>query len=97
MVPKVLDDMSMSGRSWRAQIMAAASVNDGDIANATLLDCFTHIISFPWKVMCALIPPPRIWGGWLCFIVALALIGLLTAIIGDLASVFGKMTFQIFH
>lgn len=89
MVPRVLDSLTLSGRSWRDNIIAASAVNDGDVSNATLLDCFTHILSFPWKVICALIPPPRMWGGWLAFIVALALIGLLTAIVGDLASIFG--------
>jgi len=89
MIPRFLDDMALGGRSWKGQIMSAASVNDGDISNATLLDCFTHILSFPWKVLCAFIPPPRIWGGWLSFFVALAMIGVLTAVIGDLASIFG--------
>lgn len=37
----------------------------------------------------ALIPPPSIWGGWLCFIVSLIFIGLLTAVVADLANIFG--------
>ena len=37
----------------------------------------------------ALVPPPSIWGGWLTFIVGLVIMGLLTALIGDLASIFG--------
>ncbi len=37
----------------------------------------------------ALVPPVGIWGGWLTFFVSLAVIGLLTAIIGDMASIFG--------
>lgn len=32
---------------------------------------------------------PDYWGGWACFIVSIALIGVLTALIGDLASQFG--------
>ena len=28
-------------------------------------------------------------GGWLCFFVSLGMIGLLTAIVGDLATIFG--------
>ncbi len=39
--------------------------------------------------MFALVPPAGIWGGWLSFFVSLAVIGLLTAVIGDLASIFG--------
>ena len=34
-------------------------------------------------------PPPSILNGWLAFFVSLALIGLLTAIVGDLAGIFG--------
>jgi len=41
------------------------------------------------QLIFAMIPPPSIWGGWLAFFVALIMIGLLTAIIGDLASIFG--------
>jgi len=41
------------------------------------------------QVVFALVPPPSIFGGWLCFIVALVFIGILTAFIGDLASIFG--------
>ncbi|KAK6026849.1 Sodium/calcium exchanger protein, partial [Ostertagia ostertagi] len=37
------------------------------------------------------VPPPAILGGWLCFLVGLAFIGLLTAVVGDLASIFGCM------
>ena len=41
------------------------------------------------QLIFAFVPPPTIWGGWLCFFVCLAFIGMLTAIIGDLASIFG--------
>jgi solute carrier family 8 (sodium/calcium exchanger) len=36
-----------------------------------------------------LVPPAGIWGGWLSFFVSLGVIGLLTAIVGDLAGIFG--------
>lgn len=35
------------------------------------------------------IPPPQILGGWLCFIISLIGIGIVTAIIGDIATIFG--------
>lgn len=34
-------------------------------------------------------PPAGIWGGWLTFCVSLAVIGIITAIVGDLAGIFG--------
>ena len=40
-------------------------------------------------VLFAAIPPVGIWGGWLTFVVSLAVIGVLTAFVGDIASTFG--------
>jgi solute carrier family 8 (sodium/calcium exchanger) len=52
-------------------------------------DKVVHVIMVPWKVMGAIIPPPRVMGGWPCFGFALGFIGLVTALIGDLAGLFG--------
>jgi len=41
------------------------------------------------QLLFAFVPPPSILNGWLSFFVSLALIGLLTAIVGDLAAIFG--------
>jgi len=46
---------------------------------------------FLFQVLFALVPPPSILGGWVTFIVSLVGIGVMTAIIGDLASIFGCM------
>ncbi|VDM97099.1 unnamed protein product [Thelazia callipaeda] len=77
--------------SWLEQIIESISVNAGDLSNATLADCLIHILVFPWKVLAALIPPASFMAGWSAFICALILIGLITAIVGDLASIFGCM------
>uniref|UniRef100_A0A0N4ZSW9 Sodium/calcium exchanger 1 n=1 Tax=Parastrongyloides trichosuri TaxID=131310 RepID=A0A0N4ZSW9_PARTI len=55
----------------------------------TSFDYFMHFLCVPWKLSFATIPPTDIWGGWACFVVSIAMIGLLTALIGDLASQFG--------
>jgi len=52
-------------------------------------DKIIHTIMVFWKVLGATIPPPRIMGGWCCFIYSLGMIGLVTALIGDLAGLFG--------
>lgn len=39
--------------------------------------------------MFAFVPPPHVWGGWLCFFFSLFVIGILTAIVGDAAAIFG--------
>lgn len=52
-------------------------------------DYIIHFMSLFWKVLFAFVPPTDIWGGWACFVVSITIIGLLTAVIGDLASHFG--------
>ena len=42
-----------------------------------------------FQIIFALIPPAGMGGGWPCFFVSLGMIGLLTAIVGDLAAIFG--------
>lgn len=75
--------------TYLSQIKDALNVNGGDIENATAMDYVLHFLTFGWKILFALVPPPSIFGGWLCFFVSLGVIGFLTAIIGDLAGIFG--------
>lgn len=89
MVNADLDAISVVKKDWKTQFQEAMSVNGGDTASATLFDYFAHVFSFPWKVMFAFVPPPHIWGGWLCFFCSLTVIGILTAIVGDAAAIFG--------
>lgn len=84
-----VDALAVHRKTWAAQIKDAMNVNGGDLENATNSDYVLHLLSFGWKVVFSLIPPPSILGGWLCFIISLAAIGLVTAIIGDIASIFG--------
>lgn len=39
--------------------------------------------------MLAFVPPTHYCGGWLAFFVALVFVGIMTALVGDLASMFG--------
>jgi solute carrier family 8 (sodium/calcium exchanger) len=55
----------------------------------TNMDYILHFLSFYWKGICALIPPANMWGGWASFVVSLCVIGLQTALVGDLAGMFG--------
>ncbi|KAF2361476.1 Sodium/calcium exchanger membrane region [Trinorchestia longiramus] len=75
--------------TYVSQIKDALNVNGGDIENATPMDYVMHFLTFGWKILFSLVPPPGFLGGWLCFFVSLAVIGVLTAIIGDMASIFG--------
>lgn len=52
-------------------------------------DYVMHFLTVFWKVLFACVPPTEYWNGWACFLVSISVIGLLTAVIGDLASHFG--------
>ncbi|XP_060076840.1 sodium/calcium exchanger 2-like [Ylistrum balloti] len=87
---KNLDGLRLDSSSWGEQFHDAMNVNGGDTENATVVDYIMHFCTFFWKVMFAtLIPPTSIGGGWLTFSCSLMVIGFLTAIVGDLASIFG--------
>lgn len=70
-----------------------ASSGDGDEDEEERLpsccDYVMHFLTVFWKVLFAFVPPTEYWNGWACFVVSIIVIGLLTAVIGDLASHFG--------
>ncbi|GMT10213.1 hypothetical protein PFISCL1PPCAC_1510, partial [Pristionchus fissidentatus] len=104
MIKNANTKLMLGTSSWREQFMEALTVNAGDdddddedgedaeekiVEPPSCFDYFMHIITVPWKLLFATIPPTDIWGGWACFVVSIAMIGVLTALVGDLASQFG--------
>ncbi|KAF5922858.1 hypothetical protein HPG69_013203 [Diceros bicornis minor] len=91
--------------SWRDQFMEAITVSAGvfllppagdededESGEERLPSCFDYVMHFLtvfWKVLFACVPPTEYCHGWACFVVSILIIGMLTAIIGDLASHFG--------
>ncbi|XP_072240105.1 sodium/calcium exchanger 1-like [Leuresthes tenuis] len=83
--------------SWREQFVEAITVSSGDddddeCGEGKLPSCFDYVMHFLtvfWKLLFAFVPPTDYWNGWACFVVSISVIGLLTAVIGDLASHFG--------
>ncbi|XP_071396337.1 sodium/calcium exchanger 2-like isoform X13 [Centroberyx affinis] len=84
--------------SWREQFVEAVTVSAGDGDDdeegreERLPSCYDYVMHFLtvfWKVLFACVPPTEYWNGWACFCVSITAIGLLTAVIGDLASHFG--------
>ncbi|XP_064809210.1 sodium/calcium exchanger 3 isoform X13 [Oncorhynchus masou masou] len=83
--------------SWRQQFMEAITVSAGDedeedSGEERLPSCFDYVMHFLtvfWKVLFACVPPTDYLNGWACFFISIVIIGMLTAVIGDLASHFG--------
>lgn len=57
--------------------------------DATALSWFGHILSCPWKVIMALLPPGSLYGGYPCFVCAICVIGAITFLIDEVATMFG--------
>lgn len=55
----------------------------------SLFDWVAHIVSLPWKLLFAFVPPVDYCGGWACFSGALVMIAIVTAIVGDMANLVG--------
>ncbi|XP_070590639.1 sodium/calcium exchanger 3 isoform X4 [Erythrolamprus reginae] len=84
--------------SWRDQFIEAITVSaageedEDESGEERLPSCFDYVMHFLtvfWKVLFACVPPTEYCNGWACFIVSILIIGMLTAVIGDLASHFG--------
>ncbi|KAK6170124.1 hypothetical protein SNE40_018596 [Patella caerulea] len=84
-----LDGLALEDSTYVSQFKNAMNVNGGDIEGATFVDYLLHFLTFVWKIIFAFIPPVHILGGWPTFVISLGMIGFLTALIGDLASLFG--------
>ncbi|CAL8288540.1 unnamed protein product [Gadus morhua 'NCC'] len=78
--------------SWREQFMEAITVSadedEEESGEERLPSCFDYVMHFLtvfWKVLFACVPPTDYLQGWACFCTSIAIIGMLTAVIGDLA------------
>mmetsp|Transcript_98881 Transcript_98881/g.176161 ORF Transcript_98881/g.176161 Transcript_98881/m.176161 type:complete len:838 (-) Transcript_98881:47-2560(-) len=84
------DKAAMGCTSWKEQFIDALHVSGGDEEDEpSSLDWTLHVITLPWKILFAIIPPTDFCGGWSCFHGSLLMIGFVTALIGDLASLVG--------
>ena len=73
--------------TWSGQFKKAVQLGpqiDEDnliINDVSMYEAIIHFVSISWKVFFALVPPPGYWNGKASFFVALAMIGLCTAIV----------------
>lgn len=63
--------------------------DDMILDDVTLYEALVHFTCIGWKVVFAIIPPPKMCGGWACFVVALVMIGVVTIIVAEAATVLG--------
>ncbi|CAL1152714.1 unnamed protein product [Cladocopium goreaui] len=77
--------------NWKDQFANALTVNGGDeeAGPASGFQWALHLLTLPWKLIFAMIPPVEYCGGWPCFYISLAFIGVVTAFISDLAGLVG--------
>eukprot|EP00931_Biecheleriopsis_adriatica_P051601 TRINITY_DN2994_c0_g2_i1.p1 TRINITY_DN2994_c0_g2~~TRINITY_DN2994_c0_g2_i1.p1 ORF type:complete len:839 (+),score=157.62 TRINITY_DN2994_c0_g2_i1:75-2591(+) len=84
------DNQGIGRSNWKEQFLDAVYIDPEDATGFGLAMCyFSHILAMPWKLLFAFIPPTDYCGGWLCFFVSLTMIGIVTAFIGDIASLAG--------
>lgn len=80
--------------TWGQQILNAVMLHptkseDGEITDVSGGEAILHFLSVGWKVLFAFCPPPHVGGGVPCFFIALCFIGLVTAIVGEVAALMG--------
>lgn len=59
------------------------------LEDVTGYDAATHFLTITWKILFALVPPINMYNGKAAFIVSLVFIGLVTAIVGEVATILG--------
>jgi len=99
--------MMVGASSWKDQFIDAFTVQagdddeeeegegdeDGEEKMPTCGDYIMHFLTLIWKVMFAVIPPAGIANGYPCFVISIAMIGICTAVIGDVAGHLGCFIF----
>jgi len=83
------ENLSLETTTWADQFDEAMNIQGEDGQMAGTMDYVMHFLTFGWKVMFATVPPTSYCGGWVTFAVALIYIGIVTAFVADIASIFG--------
>lgn len=80
--------------TWGSQFIKACMLHptkneDGDIEDIEAMDGVMHFLCIGWKLLFSFVPPSHYAGGWACFVISLVFIGMLTAVVGEFANLFG--------
>ena len=80
--------------TWARQFKNACMLSpqldeNNNMTQVSGFEALLHFLTIGWKVFFAIIPPPNYCKGWLTFICSLWFIGFVTAIVGEMATLFG--------
>lgn len=87
--------MSNQNPTWAQQfknaVMLGPQIDEDDMVleDVTLYEGLSHFATIGWKVFFSLVPPASYHGGYPAFVIALAMIGIVTAVVGEIATVLG--------
>ena len=87
--------MNSQEASWTQQfknaVMLGPQIDEDNLIleEVSGFEAFNHFCTIGWKVIFAIVPPPNYGGGLPAFVIALCFIGLVTAIVGEVASILG--------
>jgi len=85
----------MQDPTWAQQFKNAVLLGpvideeDQELTEVDWYEAMCHFFMIGWKVLFAIVPPASIWGGGPCFFVSLAFIGIVTYVVGEVATVLG--------
>lgn len=71
------------------QVLEAMEFATEEGEDPAIFDILCHFMCFHWKVVLALLPPAQNCKGFALFWSSMAVIGILTAVVGDIAKIFG--------
>jgi len=79
------------GQQFKNAIMLGPQIDEDNLIleDVAAMDAVYHFLTIFWKVAFATVPPGTVWGGKAAFFVSLAYIGLVTAVVGELAELLG--------
>ena len=78
-------------QQFKNAVMLGPTLDEDDmmLQDIDLYEALYHFVAIGWKVFFAIIPPASVWNGAASFIISLALIGVVTFVVGEFATVLG--------
>jgi len=86
---KEKEDISWCGQFKHGAMLAPQVDDDGNIDEISGIEAALHFCSIGWKIMFGVVPPPKMCGGGLAFVSSLLMIGIVTTIVSEFATLFG--------